>query len=153
MATLHRLLYRSRCAIAGAPSEVDAAVLKIVEASRSANAACGVTGALLFSEGAFVQALEGPPGAVEATFERICGDCRHAHVQLIDFTTAEERSFAEWSMALIGSGGRLISLSARIEEVEAMRTDPASAGATIQLMRALLVSGAGEAGAANAFAA
>lgn len=149
MPTLHRLLYRSQCAIPGAPADVEAAVLRLVEAAKAANETCGLTGALLFADGAFVQAIEGPLAAVEATFERICGDRRHAHVQLIDFTTAEERSFAEWPMAMIGAGGRLISLSARIEDADGIRTDPASAGATIQLMRALLVAGPQEAAATD----
>ena len=142
--TLHRLLYRSHCAIDGTAEEVDREILAIVEASRAANERAGVSGALLAASGVFVQAIEGPLAAIEQTFERICGDMRHTHVQLIDFTTAEARTFGEWSMAAIAPEGELVRLCATLDAVRGARVDPASASATIQLMRSIVVAGSAD---------
>lgn len=141
--SVQRILYRSLCAIQGTPEEIDAEILRIVEASQIVNERNGVTGALLSSSGVFVQAIEGPLAAVEQTFERICGDMRHAHVQLIDFTGAETRVFAEWSMAAIAPAGELVRLCATLDAVRGTRVDPTSAGATVQLMRAMVLTGVG----------
>jgi hypothetical protein len=74
----------------------------ILDKSRHNNVLVGVTGALMFSAGYFVQVLEGEQGAVEATFERIQQDSRHGDVQLVDFSPVSERAFSNWSMAYAG---------------------------------------------------
>lgn len=140
MTTLHRLLYRSRSALEGSKAEIDEALLGLAGAARGANRSVDVTGALLCSSGVFVQALEGPPAAVERIFERICGDLRHHDVQLIDFAAAEARSFSEWSMALLNSSNAFMDL-ATMTAIERTAIDATSAGATIQLLRALILSG------------
>jgi hypothetical protein len=145
--TVHRLLYRSTCAIDGAPAEVDAEVVRIVEAARVLNQRAGVTGALLSVSGVFVQALEGPLRAIESTFERICGDARHRHVQLVDLVAAESRFFEDWSMAAIAPRGDLLRFCATIDAVRGTRVDPASAGAAVTLMRAMIMGGPSTGGA------
>lgn len=96
---LYRLVYRSRCAL---PAESQSeAVAALVARAKAANAAIGVTGALLLAEGMFLQAIEGPLVAIEALFERICSDLRHRDVQLLEFAPAETRLFADWSMELV----------------------------------------------------
>ena len=77
-------------------------VTGILEVSRRNNALVGVTGALMFSAGCFVQVLEGPQQAVEATFERIQRDDRHGGVHVVEFEPVAQRSFSNWSMAYIG---------------------------------------------------
>lgn len=101
---LHRLLYRSEVDILGSEAEVQAEVVAIVRAAQSANARAGLTGALVYVRGTFVQAMEGPIGPVEATFERICCDLRHRQVELLEFVPATERVFAQWSMARVTPG-------------------------------------------------
>ena len=138
---LHRLLYRSLPSIMGSQGEVAAEIAKIVEAAREANAREGVSGALLVAPGVFMQVIEGPPPAVERTFELICGDIRHRHVQLIDFTCVEQRSFPEWSMAALAPAGELVRLCASLDAPQDALADPTSASATIQLMRAMALAG------------
>ncbi|MBR0655328.1 BLUF domain-containing protein [Plastoroseomonas arctica] len=140
MATLHRLLYSSHCALDCEPDEVDAQVVSLVENAQQTNARHGITGALLFSSGMFVQALEGPLEAVEATFERICADMRHRDLRLIDFTIAETRAFGEWSMAAINPRGSLENLGADFEAMERMRMDQTNADAAIRIMRSMLTA-------------
>lgn len=70
----------------------------ILEVSRRNNAANGLTGILLFAEGNFIQALEGPKEALDATYARIAADPRHR--QIIDLFRAPllARNFPDWSM-------------------------------------------------------
>ncbi len=70
----------------------------ILRVSRRNNVAAGVTGALLHSEGNFMQILEGPEAAVAETFHRIEGDPRHRGVLILLRQAVEERQFPDWSM-------------------------------------------------------
>lgn len=101
-APLHRIIYRSQCAIPGAPTEVDEEVATIVAASRGRNAAAGVTGVLLHSDATFTQVLEGTLPALEAVYDRITADLRHTSFELLQFGPIGERDFTGWGMVLIG---------------------------------------------------
>ena len=95
---VHHLLYRSREV---APfSEADLTAL--VEQSQQWNEQHQITGLLCYSQGHFVQVLEGSRTDVHALFGRIQRDKRHHHVQkLSDYATAT-RWFADWRMAFVG---------------------------------------------------
>lgn len=108
---LHRLVYYSHTRIDGS---LDREVQAILQSSRRNNAAAGVTGALMFNAGCFAQVLEGPLGAVEAVFERIQQDPRHAGVSVIDSSPIDERRFANWAMAFVGAEGDAAARYARI---------------------------------------
>lgn len=150
--SFHRLLYRSLPAIIGPQEAVAKEAARIVVASREANAREGVSGALLAAPGVFMQVIEGPLPAVERTFERICGDVRHRHIQLIDFTCVEQRSFSEWPMAALSPSGELARLCAGLDAPLDPIADPTSGAATIQLMRAMALAGGGLASGATAAA-
>lgn len=92
---LFRIVYCSR----KVAHEDDISLHQILATSRRNNAACGVTGALLYSRGLFVQILEGSFDAVQSVFERIQVDLRHDDVVVIATESVTERLFAEWSMA------------------------------------------------------
>ena len=100
---LHRLVYISSNLI---PSTTRAAfraeVEQILVTSRRNNIMADITGALMFSSGFFGQVLEGPRPAVEATFERIQQDFRHADVSLLEFRSVAARTFEDWAMAYVG---------------------------------------------------
>ena len=70
----------------------------ILSASRRNNAQNCVTGLLLFADGAFIQALEGPEKAVEETFARIQNDRRHKHIMELYCAPLDRRNFPNWSM-------------------------------------------------------
>lgn len=78
-------------------------VLAILEASRRNNAARDVTGVLFCSATLFLQALEGPPAAVNAVFQRISMDPRHRAVALLWYGPIQERRFPSWYMRSVGS--------------------------------------------------
>lgn len=137
---IHRLLYRSEAAFLGSPGDVDRQLSEIIEASHVANTRVGVTGALLFTSGVFIQALEGPLAAVEPTFERICGDLRHRRVRLLEFVVAEERVFGEWGMAEVTPTRELARLYPTLASAETGRLDTVTASAAVQTMRTLLLA-------------
>lgn len=72
---------------------------EILRQSRRNNAEHGITGMLLYSDGNFMQALEGDVEAVEQTFTRIQRDERHTGVIVLTQFDIAKRQFAEWSMA------------------------------------------------------
>jgi hypothetical protein len=66
-------------------------------ASRN-NARDGLTGALVFDRGRFVQVVEGPHGAVERVLARIGADPRSGPLEVLMDLEVTHRSMAEWSM-------------------------------------------------------
>jgi hypothetical protein len=100
---LFRLVYCSRNTIRADRCDPSLEVTSILAASRANNARIGVTGALLYSEGCFAQALEGPLDAVQQTFERIQRDPRHGDVVVLQAGHVAARLFGGWDMALAES--------------------------------------------------
>ncbi|MCJ2016928.1 BLUF domain-containing protein [Methylobacterium sp. E-065] len=134
---LFRLVYRSRSALRGDAEEVHRQVEQILIVSRDRNAQAGITGALMFTGLYFVQALEGPAAAVEATFDRICCDLRHTGIEVVECGPVLEPAFGDWSMShlvLTADAGALLD---RFEH-DAEFADAASAA--MKLMLVLLQS-------------
>ena len=96
--SVYTLVYASKATGLDAPHEIEA----MLATARERNAREDVTGALLFTEGRFVQALEGERSKVKAVFDRICLDPRHAEVEVLSAQSADRPRFKEWSMAFVG---------------------------------------------------
>jgi Sensors of blue-light using FAD len=94
---LVRLMYASRAVPAIDQDELVA----ILRKSKANNPALGVTGVLCFSEGIFLQVLEGGRGAVNKLYNRIASDARHSDVTLLCYEEIGERTFAGWSMGQV----------------------------------------------------
>lgn len=62
------------------------------------NSQCGITGMLVYSNGSFLQVLEGPKEAVESTYSRIQRDPRHQHCQVLLYHPIDARLFEGWYM-------------------------------------------------------
>jgi hypothetical protein len=73
-------------------------LVDILRQSRTNNAAVGITGLLLHVDGNFIQALEGPDGAVLALLRRIEADARHSGMMILIRETLTERRFPNWAM-------------------------------------------------------
>jgi hypothetical protein len=76
-------------------------LLAILKKSKANNPKAGVTGVLCFSEGVFMQVLEGGRGAVNKLYNRIVADARHSDVLLLNYEEIAERRFAGWSMGQV----------------------------------------------------
>ena len=72
---------------------------EVLRQSRYNNAKQGISGILLYSDGNFMQALEGEAEAVEQTFARILRDERHTGLIVLTRLEIAKRQFSEWSMA------------------------------------------------------
>lgn len=93
-AAMIRIVYASR-ATRDMPLS---SVLGLLAKARTANKARGITGALLYDKGIFLQVLEGPARSVDATYTAILGDKRHRDVQVLLRESIQTRLFSDWSM-------------------------------------------------------
>ncbi|MDN3542898.1 MAG: BLUF domain-containing protein [Roseateles asaccharophilus] len=94
---LVRLLYASRATHAMSEAELQA----ILKSSREHNPATGLTGLLCYSDGIFIQVLEGGRDAVNARYKAIVDDQRHRDVIILSYEEIGERHFAGWSMGQV----------------------------------------------------
>lgn len=94
---LVRLLYASRAASPVGEAELNA----ILKQSREHNPAEGLTGLLCYSDGIFIQVLEGGREAVNARYKHIVADARHKDVVLLSYEEIAERHFAGWTMGSV----------------------------------------------------
>jgi hypothetical protein len=90
---MRQLLYVSNSVRDFAQAELE----DILAVSRRNNAAAGITGMLLYMDGAFLQVLEGEAEPVKQTYARIRQDVRHWGAQTLIDQDAP-RAFAQWSM-------------------------------------------------------
>lgn len=91
--SLIQLVYASK------PFGFDSPTLNgILSDARRLNPENDVTGALICRADLYLQLLEGPKEAVEATYERITQDDRHVEVQRLVSKPIDQRLFANWAM-------------------------------------------------------
>ena len=70
----------------------------ILESSVRHNYSHDITGLLIYSNGSFLQVIEGSEKAVEETYERIYRDSRHHNITLISRHPIHERVFPTCKM-------------------------------------------------------
>ena len=121
-----RLLYISTARLPLTPAEIES----ILRVSRRNNADVGVTGLLIAGGRRFLQALEGPEDAVQATFDRIAADPRHFAVVSLIRAPIAARQFPAWSMGHQPGGAfdRTGSAAQAVEALIAPITDPSLRG-------------------------
>ncbi len=91
--SLIQLVYASK------PFGFDAAILNgILSEARRLNPENDVTGALICRADLYLQLLEGPKDAVEATYARIARDDRHVEVEQLVTRRIDSRLFPDWAM-------------------------------------------------------
>ena len=69
--------------------------------ARASNAKADISGMLIYCEGYFVQAIEGPAAAADGLFARIAKDIRHTDIELVARTEGDARVFGRWSMGFV----------------------------------------------------
>ena len=90
---LTQLIYASR------PFGFDDAMLAgILMDARRCNARDDVTGALICRADLYLQLLEGPELAINATYRRIAADDRHMEISLLSRAEVNTRLFPGWTM-------------------------------------------------------
>jgi hypothetical protein len=92
---MHHIIYLSRTTEKLSPLEL---VALLIQARRS-NELAGITGAMVYSEGQFMQVIEGEQEALIALYARIMADPRHQTILKVADRPIAERTFLNWSMA------------------------------------------------------
>lgn len=91
--SLTQIIYSSK------PFGFDASVLDdILTISRVLNARDDITGTLICRADMYLQLIEGPDEAIQATYARIIGDDRHLGINLLVSRQITERMFPKWAM-------------------------------------------------------
>lgn len=94
MTALSTIVYHSKAAVQF--SELD--LLYLLAESRARNRAEGITGLLVFDQGAFFQWIEGPNLPLQRIWNAIRKDVRHRDIQVLADNAIPVRVFQEWHM-------------------------------------------------------
>ena len=93
---VYQMVYRSSAQDGFDPAELT----KILEASNRNNPTKNITGMLFYKKDIFFQMLEGDKAAIDALYrQKILKDPRHINAKVYWEGYADQRSFANWSMA------------------------------------------------------
>ena|ERR1700761_3151777 len=76
----------------------EADLLSLLNNARERNKKHHITGLLLYSDGTFIQVLEGAEEDVDLIFSSIEKDKRHKNIIKLIEQPLEKRNFADWSM-------------------------------------------------------
>jgi Sensors of blue-light using FAD len=91
--SLTQIIYSSK------PFGFDASVLDdILTISRVLNVRDDITGTLICRADMYLQLIEGPDAAIQATYARILSDDRHLEINLLVSRPIAERMFPKWAM-------------------------------------------------------
>jgi hypothetical protein len=120
-------MYASRAV----PSVDQDELVAILRKSKSNNPAVGVTGVLCFSEGIFLQVLEGGRRGVNQLYNRIACDSRHTDVELLVYEEIGERRFSGWSMGQVNMSRLNPGLLLKYSEKPAL--DPFSVSGAVSM--------------------
>jgi len=135
---LVRLLYASRAASPMSEQELSA----ILRQSREHNPTSGLTGLLCYTDGLFMQVLEGGRNAVNARYKHIIDDPRHRDVILLSYEEVGEREFAGWSMGQVNLSRLNPALVLKYSESGKLDPYAMSGAALMALFHELVSSGA-----------
>ena len=76
-----------------------ATLVDLVDQCQRNNARLGITGMLVYSDGNFMQVIEGADLVTQALYDRIRRDARHRDVTTVQQESIEACEFPGWSMA------------------------------------------------------
>jgi hypothetical protein len=133
---LVRLMYASRAVPAVDQDEL----ISILRKSKSNNPGLGVTGVLCFSEGIFLQVLEGGRSGVNRLYNRIASDSRHTDVELLCYEEIGERKFAGWSMGQVNMSRMNPALLLKYSERPTLDPFSVSGHVSMALFQELMVT-------------
>jgi hypothetical protein len=132
---LVRLMYASRTKT---DSPVD--LQSILRQSQANNPKLGVTGVLCYSNGIFLQVIEGGRTTVNQLYNRIVSDPRHSQVEILSFDEIHERRFATWSMGQVNLSHLNTSVVMKYSETATVDPYKVSGAASMALFNELIAT-------------
>ena len=112
----------------------------IMKHSQANNPKLGVTGLLCFSNGVFMQVLEGGRDCVNRLYQRIGCDARHTNVVLLCYEETCERRFGGWSMGRVDVARLNPALMLKYSETTALDPYAMSGRACLALFEELVAT-------------
>lgn len=132
---MHHIIYLSTAA---QPLTDDDLTLLLAQCRRN-NAQLGVTGALVYGDGQFMQIMEGEHAAVQELYQRLKSDPRHTGLMKLADKDIPHRSFGSWQMAFERVNPEMLSgLANYTTPAEMVRTLPGSQSAADALLFSML---------------
>jgi Sensors of blue-light using FAD len=95
----YQIIYSSEAAT---PMQADD-LLELLDHARRSNAAKGITGVLIYTEGVFLQILEGDKALLQDLMARIRRDVRHESVSVLRESEVPTAIFGSWKMAYVSA--------------------------------------------------
>ena len=140
----YQIIYSS---VSSTPMQVDE-LEDILEQAQSRNDSKGITGALVYVDGFFLQVLEGEKDSVENLMQKISNDFRHETVTVLHAGDIPSAAFYDWKMAYISATQEQVarwaglSVTTKLPEIwEDMRQDPNRASQVTKSILSVLVGG------------
>lgn len=93
---LHMIAYTSQATTEQVQFEQD--VADIVCTAKTMNPQFGITGALFFHDGVFMQVIEGKQEHLNQLVTNIRADNRHKNVEVLVDESVDKRGFSDWNM-------------------------------------------------------
>jgi hypothetical protein len=90
-------------------------VFDIIQKSATRNAARGITGFLLHSEGLFFQCIEGSSAALDGLMGDLARDPRHHAITELSRKPIKERAFPSWTMKRVYAGNGPFGIAAQLK--------------------------------------
>ncbi|MEM1132555.1 MAG: BLUF domain-containing protein [Pseudomonadota bacterium] len=100
---LAMLLYSSHATSVFDVSELD----QLVSKAQQRNQRMGVTGAVFYENGRFLQWLEGPIDSLDRLYDDIGHDNRHTDIEMVCYGLTDHRLFSDWNMHLFQKRGHI----------------------------------------------
>ena len=129
------------------PMQVDE-LEDILEQAQSNNSRNGITGALVYIDGSFLQILEGEKDRVQTLMQKISKDFRHETISVLHEGEIAAAAFSEWKMAYVSATPEQIarwaglSGTTQLPEVwQDIRQDPSRATQLTNSILSVLVGG------------
>jgi len=132
MTSLYTLLYVSTAARPLSMGDIG----RLLAKARQRNLDLDVTGVLLYSDGSFMQCLEGPAERLATVYDRIKSDSLHFGVIDLVREPIAKREFSEWTMAFRVAGA--LGDAAPEQQDELLSRKLLSMGEPVSLSRNLL---------------
>lgn len=93
---MRQIIYRSTSTSGSGRAADD--IPGILRQAVAHNGVDGITGLLYTEEGAFLQAIEGPPDSMSDLLARLYDDDRHHALEILVDRAIERREFGDWTM-------------------------------------------------------
>lgn len=129
---MHHIIYMSR----GVRPMNEEELLTLLEQARRENERQGITGALVYGDGQFMQIIEGEESVLAALYAKLLQDTRHMNVVKLADKQIAQRSFQQWSMGFqVVSADKFAELAGYVDPAQMNMDVPSLSAADALLLQ------------------